>query len=548
MSDSVVGLAAPTTDRSRVRRRGGAWGRRLRRLAVLTVGVGLPVGVVGAILPWGFLKNLFTGPVETEGTYEVQPLTLNITLKEDGELKPVNSVELKNEVEGQRVTIEWVVPESTAVKKGDVLVRLASDDMKDRVEMEQLELQRATAALEEAEQQLAITQSENASRIRKAEIDLEVARLELKRYLEGDYEKSVASIDIDIKKTKLDIKRKRDELEKSRPLREKGFVTASKIEELEDELERLEMTLARNELELRILNEYELKKNKMQKVSTVEQAEEELEREKQRAASREQQARVKANDQRQSLALREKRFERLKEQLAKCELVAPSDGVVRYGESGERRYWSNNRIAAGEQVYPGQVLITLPDTSQMMVSTRIHEADRHKVREGMTCIVKVPAVPGRTFVGKLTKIAQFADSERGWLNPNLKEHAAEILLDETDAAVSPGDTAHIEILIEEAKDVLAVPVQCVFSRGAQHFVFVRGALSTAPVEVKLGRLTPTMVEVTQGVSAGDEILMAPSERQLAMLPTPATAKTGLPEASAGTPRAPAAGAASGHQG
>lgn len=533
MSDSIAGVAVATMDRSQAGPRATRWGRRMRRLAVLTVGVGLPVGLVGAMAPWGFLKGLFAGAVETEGVYEVRPLTLNVTLKEDGELKPVNSLELKNEVEGQRVTIEWVIPESTAVKKGDQLVRLASDDMKDRVEMEQLELQRATAALEEAEQQLAITQSENASRIRRAEIDLEVARLELKRYLEGDYEKSVASIDIDIKRTKLEIKRKRDELDKSRPLREKGFVTASKIEELEDEIERLEMTLARHELELRILNEYELKKNRMQKVSAVEQADEELEREKQRAASREQQARVKVNDQRQSLALREKRFERLKEQLAKCEIVAPADGVVRYGESGERRYWSSNRIAAGEQVYPGQVLITLPDTSQMMVSTRIHEADRHKVAEGMTCIVKVPAVPGRTFVGKLTKIAQFADSERGWLNPNLKEHATEIVLEETDAPVSPGDTAHIEILIEEAPDVLAVPVQCVFSRGAQHFVFVRGALSTAPAEVKLGRLTPTMVEITSGLSPGDEVLMAPTERQMALLPTPATAKTGLPEAPAG---------------
>jgi RND family efflux transporter MFP subunit len=535
----VIGRAAPPTlagKEARSTARPIVRSRRRRRVWIGVAVLAVAVVLVAMTRPIGRLRGWLAGEAEDPTLYTVRPVTLNVTLKEDGEVKPVKSIELKNEVQGQRVTIEWIIPESTRVSKDDLLIKLASDDIKDRVETEEIELRATRSALEDAQQALAITKSENDSKIKRAEIDLALARLELQRYLEGDYEKSLATAKIAIKQTQMDLERKREELEKSRPLLEKGFVTKSKIEELEDEIEKLEMTLTRNELELQILNDYELKKNQMQKSSAVEQAEEELERERQRSASRQKQAEAKVENQQGTLKNREQRFERMKEQLAKCETRAPADGVVQYGESGERRYWGGNRIATGEQVYPGQTIITLPDTSQMMVTTRIHEADRHKIAEGLTCIVKVPAVPGQTFTGKLTKIAKFADSERSWWNPNLKEHAAEILLNQTDAQLSPGDTAHIEIMIEEVPDVLAVPVQCVFSRGSQHFVFLHNRLSAGPAEVKLGRITTNMVEITEGVSAGDQVLMAPDERLLAMLPAPSTT---TPEPPPPEPAAPA---------
>ncbi len=497
----------------------GVW-RRRRGLIIGGVAVVLVLAALGAARATGLLGRLFKQTAGEESAYVVQPTTLNVSLQEDGELKPVKSVDIKVEVQGQSVTIQSIVEESTRVKKGDLLVKLSSEDMRDRVLMEEIELRSARAALEEAEQSLAITKSENASRIKKAEIDLAVAELELTRYVEGDYEKSQAAVDISIKQTEMDISQKENELEKSLKLLVQEFISQSKIDELRDALEKARMTLRMNNLEREILQKYELPKNDLQKRSAVEQAREELDRERQRADSRQKQAESKAENQKGTLVNREQRFERLKEQLAKCEIRAPSDGVVQYGDSGGDWRWGGNRIAVGEKVYDGQTLITLPDTSKMMVTTRIHEADRHKITEGLTCLVRIPAVPERTFVGKLSKIAQFADSGRTWWNPELKEHATEIVLDETDAPLSPGDTAHVEILIEEVPNVLAAPVQCVFARGAKRFVFVRRGVSAEPVEVKVGRSSTTLIEVTEGLSAGDKVLMAPDEQLLAKLPSP----------------------------
>lgn len=492
--------------------------QRARRV-VWVVPVLLTLGILGAAGA-GWLRPWFRSDGSVIDMFVVAPTTMMITLKEDGELRPVQSIEIKNEVQGERVTIEWLVPESTRVSAGDLLVKLASDDIRDRLEMDELELSNGKTALEQAEKELELTLSENESRIQKAEIDLKIAELEYTRYTEGEYEKALKAININIQQTETDLARKEDELVKNQRLEAMGFVSRAKIQEIEDTIERLKMTLSRYQLEKAIHENYEWEKNKLERSSAVDQARDELERERARAQSRESQARAKVQEQSQGLAIRETRYNRRREQLDRCEIRAPVDGVVQYGESGRGRGWRSERVGVGEQVFPGQIIMTLPDTSQMMVSTRIHEADRHKVGEGLRCIVTVPAVPGRTFTGTVTKIARFADSERSWLNPNLKEHATEIRLDEHDPALSPGDTARIEILIEEVRDVLAVPVQAIFSRGRQHYAFVQRGNDSEVVSVGLGRATPTMVEITGGLQAGQRVLMAPTELQLAKLPAP----------------------------
>ncbi len=506
---------------------------RPRRRWLRVGGVTFALILAGLLIayPAGVLDRVFAAPTRQGDVFVVEPTTLNVTLQEEGELRPVNSVDVKCEIQGQSVTIQWIVDESTRVRKGDLLVKLASDDMEDRLSTEEIQLDSARSALEEAESALEITKRDNASQLKKAEIDLEVARLELKRYLEGDYKNAKKSIEINIAQTEMDIVRKEDELRKSEVLQKKQFVSEVEIEEIKAALKKARMTLEKYQLEFEILDKYELPKNRMQKTAAVERAQEELEQERARAASRLRQAETKVETCRNQLKTREEKFERLQEQLANCEIHAPIDGVVQYGgaNSGRRR-WNSHRIAVGERVYSGQTLITLPDTSEMLVSTRIHEADRHKVSEGLPCIVRVPAVPGQAFKGTLSKIAKFADSEGSWWNPDLKEHATEVLLDQTDAPMSPGDTAVVEILIEEVPDVLAVPIQCVFARGSQHFVFVREAGAVKPVEVDLGRSSTTSVEVAAGLAAGDRVVMAPDDEALAQLPTPGATPGGLAEA------------------
>ncbi len=484
-----------------------------------------------------FHRLLGGDPVDASALYTVEPTRLDITLTETGELRPRKSVKLKCEVDGQP-SILFVVDESTHVRKGDLLIELTSESLTERLESEQMEVDKLTEALESAKADLEIQLNQNQSDIEKAQIDVEVAELDLKKYIEGDFQQRLKEIELDIQRTNMDIERKKIELDENTELLERGWVTQVQVDQIKYALDVLEMELARHNEAKRILLEYEKPMNLKQKQSALNRARAALEDQIKRAK---QLARKKQSDVDRNTTLlkqRRRRLAKYEEQLKNCKIVAPCDGVVQYPNEGGWRF-SSNTIAVGETVRKGQTLLELPDTSQMIVKTRIHEADRHLVREGMPCLITVTAAPGKTFTGKISKIDKFVDTENRWLNPNLKEHGAEILLDPTEVPLSPGESAEVRIIIASIDNALAVPVQCVFSRGARSFVFVDNGSGPQLREVRIGRANPTLVEVVEGLQAGDHVLMQADPKLIAMLPearsAPATsATTGKP----GVPRAP----------
>ncbi|MBK8915945.1 MAG: efflux RND transporter periplasmic adaptor subunit [Phycisphaerales bacterium] len=497
--------------------RGMSIPRMLLQPAWLVVEGLLAVLVLVYLFSSGWFGGGFGAALAGTELFEVKRMDIELTLEESGELRARRNVEVRSEVEGESVIL-FMAPESSRVTKGDVVVELASDALTERMESEEIELRKIRADVESARQELEITRNENASLISKAQIDLDVAELELRQYLEGEYVKALQTAEIDIEQTRQEIERKEEEIRKNEPLRERGFVTALKLKELHFDLYKLRRTLEKNELTLQILQTYDRPKTEKQKTSAVEQARQELERARQRAASRDVQATALVEERQAQLAVRETRFERLRRAIEKCRILAPGDGVVQYPTDEGRNRWNQSRLAVGERVYEGQTILTLPDVTQMIVNARIHEADRHKVREGLPCIVRVPAVPGRAFHGTISRIAQFADSANSWLNPELKEHTTEILLDETDAPVSPGDSASITILIDTIEGAIAVPVQCVYTRGSRSFVFVASGSSVKPVQVEIGRSNVRMVEILSGVDVGDRVVQGATESLLARLP------------------------------
>lgn len=485
--------------------------------------IALAIIIPGAFyLPqlWSLVMSPFGPRVAAQSMFTVQPMDLVITLLEDGELKPQESLELRNEVEGQS-TILFLAAESSRVKKGDLLVELSSDELKERLETEMIQLSSTRTAFEAAVQDLEITRSENASKLKKAQIDLRVAELDLDQYVYGDFEQKQKTAELDLEQALEEIKRKEEDLRKNQELLTKEYVTQSKIDDLEFELEKARTTAEKARLAKKTLEEFEHPKTLAQKQSTRDQAKEELEREQQRAASREAQAAAKVEEQKANLAMREKRTERLQEQLSKTRIVAPIDGIVQYPSSDGGWRGSSEMLGVGIRVFEGQSLVVLPNTSQMKVEMRIHEGDRHQVKEDMRVEVRVPAVPGEAFSGKITKIAKFADSANRWLNPNLKEHTTEVILDDTSAPVSPGDSAEVNILVDRLSSVLAIPVQCVFARGQKSYVFVRNGVTTRVAEVELGASNRQLIEIKGGLTAGDRVLMHADEQLLAMLPTAA---------------------------
>ena len=155
----------------------------------------------------------------------------------------------------------------------------------------------------------------------------------------------------------------------------------------------------------------------------------------------------------------------------------------------------------------------------MKVVLRIHEAQTDKIHLGQRAIVTAEGISGKHYTGEITKIAVLADSQNRWLNPNLKEYDTEITLDENSYELKPGVTARAEILVRQVENVIAVPVQAIYSRSGHTYVFVgKNEKVAKPVEIEAGHSNDQFVEIRSGLKEGDRVLLAHDSALLAKLP------------------------------
>ncbi len=183
---------------------------RRRWMAVL-----LAVILIGAIGGYLYLRGGVGKP--DPDTFGVTPRDFTVVLHEKGELKASKSIDVKCEVEG-RSTIIWLIPEGTEVAEGDLLVKLASEEIEDKVRAEEIKEANAKAAAEAAAKGYDITLDEQASQVRKAELALQNAQIELQKYQEGDWVQEKTDADLAVKRAREVYRQKEAELQDSREL------------------------------------------------------------------------------------------------------------------------------------------------------------------------------------------------------------------------------------------------------------------------------------------------------------------------------------------
>lgn len=476
------------------------------------------VPLAGLFTWWGVSGARGGGSGMTEA-FTIERKTFRVLLQEKGELKAAKSIDIKSEVSG-RSTIITLVPEGSNVKKGDLLVELASQEIEEKIQSEEIQVTNAQAAFESAKHQLEILKEQNLSNIRQALLGLDLKVLELRKYDNGDWPQQLNDAKMRVAEAEMRSKQFKTKLENSKTLFDRKFIPRSELETDEFECVKAENELAKAGNDVTLLLEYTHVKDSKQKQSDVEEAEKELDRVKKEATNKEQEQESNFKAREAELQLKQQQLKKWKDQKEKSKIYAPADGMVVYGDGSSDRMWRGDaQIKEGGEVFERMTILQLPDTSQMKVTSRIHEAQTEKIKLGQAAVVTVEGISHRKFTGSITKIAALASSQSMWLNPELKEYETEITLNEHDELLKPGVTARVEILVAELNDVLAAPIQTVFSKGGRSFLFAGNSSSQAePVEVQLGLASDQFVEIKSGVEAGQKVLLAVNDAVKHKLP------------------------------
>lgn len=148
--------------------------------------------------------------------------------------------------------------------------------------------------------------------------------------------------------------------------------------------------------------------------------------------------------------------------LSKVRIESPIDGIVtrRNIEEGET-------VVVGTMNNAGTVLLTIADMSVIQAEVEVDETDIPSIQNGQKAKIAIDALPGKTFMGKVTEIGNSPIQTTGQQSSQSTQATnfkVVVTLDDEVHEVRPGFTCTAEITTAVRDSVLSVPIQALAVR------------------------------------------------------------------------------------
>ncbi|MBN1796386.1 MAG: efflux RND transporter periplasmic adaptor subunit [Sedimentisphaerales bacterium] len=516
---------------------------KLTKIAVIIIVICLLVVIAGYFFSKKAKGTLSDNPGLTTHTVTRGDLVISIT--ESGGIEAIKSADIRSEVEG-RTSIISIVDEGYVitpedVENGKILVKLDSSGIEKGLNQQELSYSSSMASLTEARESLEIQIKQNESDIQAGEMKARFALMDFKKYLGeelanilvadangteefaeldfqnllkddrlgGEAQQTISQLTSDIELAKSRLERAEDRLEGTKELFKEGYVAETELKADELDAQSSKAQVERAVIALELFKLYEFPKEAEKLFSDYREALRELDRIFARTRSRLAQEEARLKNREASFRIEEQQLEKQRKQLHACTIKAPAPGQVVYASSTEGRFRRSGRtIEEGAEVYERQSLIMIPDTSQMKVVIKVHETWIGKIEPDQKAKITVSAFPDKTFEGKVIKKAPMADQEN-WFNPDLKVYSTDVSINGMYDFLKTGMTAKVQIVIDQMKDVLTVPIQSVTTVEGKKYCFVDNSGQAVRRQVQTGAFNADFVEIKSGVTEGERILLSP---------------------------------------
>ena len=389
-----------------------------------------------------------------------KPVSFNITVNTIGALDAERSHVVSSTIKGDKGKIAYIIDEGAFVKKGDVLIKFDSAHFE--AEMLRLagELRSREASFEARKQILEWEKSQAEGAINTAEFDLKDAKQEYSRYV--SYISDMEELD------------------------KKGLHYPNEIFQAKRKAEQLFAKQQRYETSFE-----QIKKESVFKI----------------AAAMAELAKAKNEIETTKIALDD-----IKEEFSKSVVKAPFPGIVVHYETQRDNQKRKPRV--GDTVWQNQPLLYLPDISSMIVKTLVREVDLHKITKRQKASIQVDAYPKLVLAGQVTSIGVLA-SDGGEAGKGEKHFQVVVTILGENLSLRPGMTARVVIHIDTAQNILSVPMQAVFSEGANKYCYICKGQNVKKVKVEIGRQNEDYAEIVAGLKNGDMVsLIKPADDEV----------------------------------
>jgi HlyD family secretion protein len=159
----------------------------------------------------------------------------------------------------------------------------------------------------------------------------------------------------------------------------------------------------------------------------------------------------------------------------------------------------------GDHATAGSLAFRVDDLSRLLVDVEVSEVDINNVNVGQPVQLALDAVSSATYNGEVEQVAQAGDTSSGAV-----VFTVTVRMTDPDAAVKPGMTAAVNIIVKQVADQLLIPNRAVRLVDGERVVYVLQNGRPVPIQITLGASSDTMSVLVDGdLSEGDLIILNP---------------------------------------
>lgn len=439
--------------------------------------------------------------------YLVTRRTIEDRVVERGTIESQNTVYGKCELPGWQNKIIWIVPEGTAIKKGMEVAKLEAEEINQQIAQKRVALNEAKGKLQQSKQELDIQINKGASDVATAQLEWELAKLDLVKYEKGDFVAEKADQERAIKEAEAALEKAREDLRNMALLVKKGYRELAQLRELELRVDGWAFQVERDKQKLFVLDEYTFTRQITELRAKAEESERKLARAKTTAEAEKLKVEGTVANAENAVKLHEDELKSLEDVLAKCTLTAPQDGTVAYANT--RWMDPSERIREGTTVRSQQDIFYLPDMTNMQVKASIHESVIDRIEVGQKASIRLDAFSEK-LEGEVSYVSELAASTYS----DAKNYDATVVIKKIPEGMplKPGMTAEVDILVGTYTNVVAVPVGAITEHFQQTFVYVLNGSAAERRLVSTGRMTHAFVEIIDGLEVGEVVALDAYQR------------------------------------
>jgi len=177
----------------------------------------------------------------------------------------------------------------------------------------------------------------------------------------------------------------------------------------------------------------------------------------------------------------------------RTEILSPYSGIV-----------SGLSVGVGDFVNEGLVIAQLIDEGRFEVVAAIDEKNIVDLKVGQSVLAEIKILDNLVVPGVVSSVFSVASQD---LNSSASFLVVVTLHAEESGGIREGMSASVEIIIDERKDALSVPIAAITDRNGQESLEIVDGDKVKFVPVSTGLKSGSVVEVTGDINVGDMVLI-----------------------------------------